>query len=419
MKDKDGDAREFFLAGEKRTAQKDLLEIQPVCFTCISLYRNEKCGVECGMDSKPISGIDHIYLDQSAARAPLTRRILRTLRGVPVTIVSDKNAFLRKIEKTPLTAGKKKLWLTNFKGPFLKPCPATGTDYLCCGYRVLNAQTHCPLDCTYCILQNYLNVPLITVYVNTGNISREIDALIASEPRRLFRMGTGELTDSLALDRLTRLNESLIRHALGKKMILEIKTKTVQIDHLPEIPKKNILVSWSLNPDAFIRTEEHKTASLEARLKAARTVLKKGYRLGFHFDPLLMLPGWKSRYAELLEKLTSAVPEKEVMWISLGSLRYPASLKKVIEERFPKTKITTAEFVKGLDGKMRYLRPERVKLYRHVYAGIRKRWKDVFVYFCMENRPVWKDVLGDAPESNDHLDHLFQESIARRFPDLL
>src|SRR5574343_1842543 len=135
------------------------------------------------------TSIEHLFLDAAARRAPLTR-------------------------------GKKNLWLTRFKGDFLKPCPATSTEYLCCNYWVLNAQTHCPLDCTYCILQNYLNVPLITVYVNTGNIHREIDALIASEPRRLFRMGTGELSDSLALDRLTRLNERLIRHALRRKMIL-------------------------------------------------------------------------------------------------------------------------------------------------------------------------------------------------------
>ena len=370
------------------------------------------------MTSKQIPRIDHIYLDKNAACAPLAKRILRTLRDIPVTIVADKNAFLRNIEKIPLSAGKKKLWLTDFKGAFLKPCPATGTDYLCCRYRILNAQTHCPLDCTYCILQNYLNVSLITVYVNTGNIPQEIDTLIASQPWRLFRMGTGELTDSLVLDPLTRLNEGLIRHVLGKKMILEIKTKTARIDHLPDIPKSNVLVSWSLNPDAFIRTEEHKAASFEARLKAARKVLQKGYRLGFHFDPLLMLPGWKEQYAKLLEKLTSTLPEKEVLWISLGSLRYQPSLKKIIEERFPKTGITTAEFVKGLDGKMRYFRPERVRLYRHIYAGIRKRWKDAFVYFCMENRTVWQEVMGYAPGSNGHLDYLFHENIARRFPDL-
>ncbi|MDD5225938.1 MAG: hypothetical protein PHV97_01990 [Candidatus Omnitrophica bacterium] len=370
------------------------------------------------MASKQIPKIDHIYLDKNAARTPLAKRILRTYRGIPVTIIKDKDAFLRNIGKMPLSAGKKKLWLTNFKGPFLKACPATGTDYLCCQYRILNAQTHCPLDCTYCILQNYLNVPIITVYVNIKNIPKEIDALVASKPRRLFRMGTGELTDSLAFDTVTRFNESLIRHALKKKMVLEIKTKTDLTHHLPVIPKRNILVSWSLNPEDFIKTQEFKSASLENRLKAASAAVKKGYRLGFHFDPLLMLPGWEKKYDALLDIFTRRIPESEVMWISLGSLRFPPSLKKIIEDRFPKTGITTAEFSKGLDGKMRYFRPERVRLYRHIYAGIRKRWKDVFIYFCMENKPVWQDVMGYAPEHNGHLDFLFHESIRRRFPDL-
>jgi len=370
------------------------------------------------MASQLIPKIDHIYLDQSAARAPLAKRILRILRGIPVTIVTDKKTFLRDIGETPLSTGKKSLWITRFKGDFLKACPATGTEYLCCRYWILNAQTHCPLDCTYCILQNYLNVPLITVYVNIEGIPREIDALIASQPGRLFRMGTGELTDSLAFDRVTHFNERLIRHVLKKKMVLEIKTKTGLVKHLPDVPKRNVLISWSLNPEEFIKSQEFKSASLEERLKAASTAVRKGYRLGFHFDPLLMLPGWEKKYDALLQTLTRRIPESEVLWISLGSLRFPPFLKKIIEERFPKTKITTAEFVKGLDGKMRYFRPERVKLYRHIYAGIRKRWKNVFVYFCMENRTVWRDVMGFAPEHNAHLDFLFHESIARRFPGL-
>jgi spore photoproduct lyase len=370
------------------------------------------------MTRKKTFGIERIFLDRTARAAPLTRRILKELKNIPVTIVTDKKTFLQEIETLPLSTGKKNLWLTRFKGDFLKPCPATGNEYLCCRYWVLNAQTHCPLDCTYCILQNYLNVPLITVYGNTEGISGEIDRRITSEPGRLFRMGTGELTDSLALDPLTHFNEGLIRHALKKKMILEIKTKTGLLGHLPDIPKRNVLISWSLNPESFIKTQEFKSASLEERLDAASLALKKGYRLGFHFDPLLMLPGWEKKYSALLEKLASRIPESEVMWISLGSLRFPPALKKVIEDRFPKTGVTTAEFVKGLDGKMRYFRPERVKLYRYLYAGIRKKWGNVFVYFCMENKTVWQEVMGYSPEDNGHLDYLFHESIARRFPDL-
>lgn len=362
--------------------------------------------------------IEHIYLDQDVKQFPLTRRVLKKLRGIPVTVVTDKETFLREIQTASLTLGKKNLWLTQFKGAFLKPCPATGYDYLCCRYWTINAQTHCPLDCSYCILQNYLNVPLLTLYVNIDPIFNEMDTLIKNHPGRLFRMGTGELTDSLALDPLTHFNERLITHAWGKPVLLEIKTKTNLIQHLPQIRKKNILVSWSLNPNAFIRTEEFKTASLEKRLAAALAILKKGYRLGFHFDPLLMLPGWDIEYKALIRQLTQRIPEKEVLWISLGSLRFPPSLKKIIGERFPKTRITTEEFVKGLDGKIRYFRPLRAMLYKKIYQELRNHWPEVFIYFCMENSTVWQDVMGFAPKDNPSLDYLFHENIKRRFPDL-
>ncbi|MBU9889252.1 MAG: hypothetical protein KTQ49_05230 [Candidatus Omnitrophica bacterium] len=360
----------------------------------------------------------HIYVDADARHEPLAARILNAFRGVPVSVVSDKVAFLKQAADMPLNAGKKVLWLTRFKGAFLKPCPATGPDYLCCRYWVINAQTHCPLDCSYCILQQYLNIPLITIFVNSDTVADEITSLVHDHPGRLFRMGTGELSDSLALDPISRVQEELLRSVAGKKVILEIKTKTDQVRHLPEIPKGNALVSWSLNPKAFIRTEEFKSAGLKARLRAACEAVQKGYRLGFHFDPLLMLPGWEKAYTALVRELTRSVPEQEVFWISLGSLRFPPALKKTLTSRFPKSLITSGEFIKGLDGKMRYFRPARTAMYRKVYGLLRERWKEVFVYFCMENKTVWRDVTGSSPEDNAHLDYLFHENLARRFPGL-
>lgn len=364
------------------------------------------------------TGFEHIYLDEEAKTSELAGRILKQLPNVPVTVIWDKERFLKECEAIPLSRGKKMLWLTVFKGPFLKPCPSTGKDYLCCQYWTINAQTNCPMDCSYCILQSFLNLPLIAVFVNIDDVLAEIDALLAAHPGRLFRMGTGELTDSLALDPLTQLNERLIRYALSQQMILEIKTKTDLVGHLPAIPRRNIVVSWSLNLDEIVRNEEHKTSSVKARLKAAHAVLKKGYRLGFHFDPLLMPPDWEKKYKKLTGELLGAVPESEVLWISLGSFRYPSGLKAVIDERFPKAGVAAGEFVKGADGKMRYFRPYRTVLYQKIYGMLRKRWKNVFIYLCMENKTVWKDVMGFAPEDNGHLDCLFHESIARRFRDL-
>lgn len=89
------------------------------------------------MSLKKSMGIERIFVDRTAKKASLTRRILKELKGLPVTIVTNKKAFLRSLGTLPLGTGKKSLWLTRFKGDFLKPCPATGTEYLCCRYRVL------------------------------------------------------------------------------------------------------------------------------------------------------------------------------------------------------------------------------------------------------------------------------------------
>ncbi len=366
----------------------------------------------------PIHSIEHIYVDTDVRNSLKTKTILRALSNIPKTFINDKSRFLKTLLTFPLNKGKKTLWLTRFKGDFLKPCPATKTEYFCCRYWTINVATHCPLDCSYCILQNYLNVPVITVYMNTKKISKEISAKSKENPLRLFRMGTGELSDSLALDPITHINEEMIRPLKQKNILLEIKTKTDFIDHLPAISQKNVILSWSLNPQKFISSQEFRGASLENRLQAALAAIKKGYGTGFHFDPLLLLPNWEKSYTELIEKLCSRLPEEKVFWISLGSLRFPPNLKKIIDDRFPKSLITTADFIKGMDGKTRYFRPQRVALYKHVYESIRKKWKNVFIYFCMENPTVWKDVMGKSPKSNAELDFWFHKNIYSRFPEL-
>ena len=51
--------------------------------------------------------------------------------------------------------GEKETVLTRHKGEFLKKCP--GSDgQVCCNYFVINFASNCPMDCSYCYLQEYL-----------------------------------------------------------------------------------------------------------------------------------------------------------------------------------------------------------------------------------------------------------------------
>ena len=120
--------------------------------------------------------------------------------------------------------------------------------------------------------------------------------------------------------------------------MLELKTKTAEINHLLHynpVPS-NIVISWSLNPEELILSDEPFGATLEERLKAASECVKAGYHIGFHFDPIIPLDGWEEKYRLTLKKMFEAVPSEKILWISLGILRYPGFMHALLKERHPK-----------------------------------------------------------------------------------
>ena len=156
--------------------------------------------------------IRRILVEQEPWDYPMTRRILARLKGVPVEVIPDREALNtsgrdRAAWAKPLA--KTTLLLAVQKGPFWRSCPGT-RDYICCGYQVLQVGLNCPMDCTYCVLQGYVNVPAITVFVNVEDLLEELETQWAQHPAQVWRLGTGEFGDSLALDGLMGLNELLI-----------------------------------------------------------------------------------------------------------------------------------------------------------------------------------------------------------------
>jgi spore photoproduct lyase len=357
--------------------------------------------------------IKKILIDPAVHETELAVRVLRNRGNIPFEIVHPSSI---QNEASSLIQGKQLLWITRTPGGLVKPCPATRPPYLCCQYTTIHAMTQCPFDCTYCILQNYLENPLITLYADQDAIFQDIAAVQQSEPNRFFRFGTGELADSLALDFLTGLSGDYIRFFNSRKnALIELKTKSVQIENLFGLNPKHAVISWSLNPPSVIRKEELRAAPLHVRLQAARRCQDAGYLIGFHFDPLLLFEGWQSAYDDLIRQLFLVVDPGRIAWISLGSLRFPPALMDVMAKRFPKSGIFYEEMIRGLDGKMRYVRPLRMELYRAVSGLIRECAPDVFLYFCMESPAVWNAVFGMHPASNAELDFWFARSVWERF----
>ena len=318
--------------------------------------------------------------------------------------------------------GKKFLHLSSKRGQVMHPCASMNEEYICCNVQVLDTVSNCLSDCSYCFLQNYLNDGRIKVVGDTDAVMKEVQEKTAAEPWRFFRIGTWELGDSLMLESLTGVASELVEAFVSiKNAVLELKTKSNSVEGLLDLNHGGrTVIGWSLNPQAVISSEEHGTADLDSRLRAMEKVAKAGYLVALHFDPMIIHNGWECGYGDLVSQVSQAVPSERIAWISIGSLRFNPEMKKTIEDNFPASRITAAEMILGDDGKVRYVKPLRLELYHLIYNAIQKQLsKDIMTYLCMERWDVWKRVFGYYPESTDHQDYLFAESLYSRFPGLV
>jgi spore photoproduct lyase len=352
----------------------------------------------------PIRRFRRILIEKQARDYDTTRRILARLKGVPVTLIPDRDTLRppRGDRAAWLQEAKTTLLLAVQKGPFWRACPGT-RDYVCCGYQVLQVTLNCPMDCTYCVLQGYINVPAITIFVNVEDLLAELEAGLGADPGKVWRLGTGEFGDSLALDELMGLNERLIPFfARRPQALLEIKSKWPRVEPLlPLGPNPQVVFAWSLNPQEIIPGEEKFTAPLEARLQAAAQAAAAGFRVGFHFDPLIYFPGWEEAYRRTVERLGALVPPGAVAWISLGGLRFLPPLRHLIHRRFPLSRIADQEMVLAPDGKLRYFKSLRIDMYARLREWLGRALPGVPVYLCMESPRVWQAVFGFSPEEGE------------------
>ncbi|MDR2432122.1 MAG: DNA photolyase [Candidatus Margulisbacteria bacterium] len=347
-----------------------------------------------------------IYIEKEIAELPYTRVILQKFSGIPAQIIGDLRALIQKNKKPFFTKTGQPLVLAKQRGRFLRKCPGT-KEHICCNYYTLNIAAGCPYDCTYCFLQSYTNNPYYIIYVNLDDMLAELRA-----SRGRIRLGTGEFTDSLALEQYTGFAAEYAPRicAVSPDITLELKTKSsftpdkIWTAGLTRF-RRQIVLAWSLNPQMIIDSEEHYTASLADRIQAARSAAAAGCRVALHFDPIIYSPGWQEQYQAVFALLN--IPPEKIAWVSLGAFRFTPSLKPIIERRFPDSTIVYGELFPGRDRKMRYPEPIRIKVYQYMLKQLAAISPALPVYLCMESPEVWQKVYNKHPAQVKQLNELF------------
>jgi spore photoproduct lyase len=280
-------------------------------------------------------------------------------------------------------------------------CPVASPKTRCCNLMTLDAVESCGFDCSYCAVQSFYNEGTVEFDTNFAQKLRNL----AIEPSKTYHIGTGQSSDSLMWGNREGIMDALFEFATTHpNVILELKTKSDNIDYLLKNPiPENIITTWSLNPQSVIDHEEHRTASLEARLNAAKAIANKGNLVGFHFHPMVYHEGWEEAYGQIAQRLIADFDPSSVALVSMGALTFIKPVIKKLRRRAMPSKILQMPLTQT-NGKFSYTFTQKQMLFSSLYRAFSPWHGKVFFYMCMEEIGLWERVFGYEYPDNEALE---------------
>ncbi|DAB28513.1 MAG: hypothetical protein A2513_05850 [Sulfurimonas sp. RIFOXYD12_FULL_33_39] len=277
-------------------------------------------------------------------------------------------------------------------------CPVASQKTRCCNLMTLDAVQSCGFDCSYCSIQSFYNQNTITFDSSFATKLQNLDL----DKSKTYHIGTGQSSDSLLWGNKEGILDALFLFAkTNPNVILEFKTKSDNIKYFleNEVPK-NIICTWSLNTQIIIENEEHLTASLNKRIKAARDIADKGIKVGFHFHPIVEYENYLNEYEDVYKRLIKEFKSSEVVLVSFGTLTFIKPVIKQLRKREFKSKITQMPF-ENASGKNSYPDKTKVEMFKHAYDSFKPWHNDVFFYLCMEEHEMWGKTFGYQYSTNN------------------
>jgi len=290
-------------------------------------------------------------------------------------------------------------------------CPVASEKTRCCNLLTLDAVESCGFDCSYCSIQSFYNQNQIGFDKNFKEKLKNIQL----DPNKKYHIGTGQSSDSLLWGNREGILDALFEFAQkNQNIILELKSKSDNIGYLLEnkIPK-NIISTWSLNPQTIIDNEEHLTASLNNRIKSAKAIAKKGNLVGFHFHPIIIYENYLNEYKEIIDRLIREFNPNQVAMVSLGTLTFIKPVIKQLRDRNFNTKILQMPLTNA-SGKLSYPLEQKREMFREIYNMFKPWHKKVYFYMCMEDASLWRDVFGFEYNSNDEMEKDMIDSYTKK-----
>ena len=342
------------------------------------------------------------------------KSIVRRCRGVPVTYVtSGRSKDIVAASPTLSTAsglfdkiqrGKQVLYVAPARAA-VDEFKMADRRMVCPHFQRLKCSSNgCYFACEWCYLRLTYRAahPFITVRVQYDKIWNQITKKLHKTNDGVL-YNSGELGDSLSLNRLTRAMEYFIpRFAGSANGYLFSLSKSDNVDDILKLRHNGrTILTWSLNAPEISKRYEIGAPPFKKRLEAARKAQEAGYPVRVRLDPIVNVDGWEKIYARTIGEIFDTIAPQRV---TLGTLRFEpgfhrlrksifsagCDLRTYLDRMTPMFRQARGTKKKKV-GKYSFSEETRSKIFSFAIEEIRRR-SDCPIALCKEARAVWKGV---------------------------
>ncbi|MBQ9326946.1 MAG: hypothetical protein IJ225_00225 [Solobacterium sp.] len=287
------------------------------------------------MKNSSRSLFSHVYVEREIYDHPETSRILSRLNH-PVIIPIERytDVFNRPNQSLAFQTSHKNLILAKKHGTFLYPgapvCHNFGNDR----FFYTSTMINCLFDCEYCWLKGMYSSAFPVIFINTEEFLSHTERMLEEGP---LYLSLSFETDLVPLETLTghihTWNSFITSHP---GLTAEVRTKSGSAELYASLcPSDRMIFAFTLSPESLIRSSEHGTGSLSARISALKEASRCGFPVRICLDPIIRFPGWKDSYQTLVDQLIQEVDFSLIRDITIGTYRQSESYQRRMRKRCP------------------------------------------------------------------------------------
>ncbi|MBU0633323.1 radical SAM protein [bacterium] len=273
----------------------------------------------------------HLYIEESVIDEPLTKEIISKFSNSKIIMIKHyKDVFNRPNQDFAMQSRSKNLILARREAPFLYEGSYYSDGFEYENFFYTPSILGCLYDCDYCYLSGMYNSANSVLFVNTDDFFEALTPYL--EKPTLIAISYD--TDTLAIESITSHTKIWIEHAAKHPNLhLEIRTKSANFKAIKSLTcNENIVLAWTLSPQKIIESYEHKTPSLEKRLRSIKEAIDAGWKVRVCIDPVIYNEEFHELYPPLIDKLFNTIEPEKLFQLTLGSFRMSSTHLKRIKK---------------------------------------------------------------------------------------